>query len=124
MSELRNATEEAGLVHHAFAENKHSDGASHPVYRYFISDPLDRQIMLNDSQTHGVLVANSNHTITIISLPNHTMGLSSGKKFLTGLLGNNCSYATPVQMSSNFIDNVLTLSTKVPEPHCDIHHFG
>lgn len=67
--------------------------------------------MLNDPQTHGVLVVNSNYMITIISLPNHTMDLSSGKKFLTGLLGNNCSYANPVQMSSKFIDNVLTLST-------------
>ena len=40
------------------------------------------------------------------------MDLTSRMKSLTGLLGNDCSYATPVHVSSNFMDNALTLSTK------------
>ena len=111
MSDLQNATEAAGLIHHAFADNKHPTNSNHPVYRYFVSQPPDRQITLNDHQTHGVLVVNSNYQVTIISLPKCTMDLNSGKKFLSGLIGNNCSYATPVHMNTDIINNVLTLST-------------
>ena len=42
MSELRNATEASGLIHHAFAENVYQDDTSYPVYRYFISHQSDR----------------------------------------------------------------------------------
>ena len=111
MSDLQNATEAAGLIHHAFADNKYPTNSNHPVCRYFVSQPPDHQITLNDHQTHGVLVANSNYQVTIISLPECTMDLNSGKKFLSGLLGNNCSYATPVHISTDIINNVLTLST-------------
>lgn len=43
------------------------------------------------------------------------MDLNSGKKYLTGLLGNNCSCATPVHVTSDFIKDVLTLSTNDTE---------
>ena len=57
-----------------------------------------------------MLVINATYKITIISLPKCTIDLSFGEKYLTSLLGNNCSCATQVHVTTDFTKNALTLS--------------
>ena len=38
------------------------------------------------------------------------MTLGTGKNFQTGFLGNNYSYATPVQLSTDFVKDTIALS--------------
>ena len=111
MSELQNSAEAAGLIYYAFMNNAHQDNANYLVFRYFISQPSDCQIILNGPWAHGALVVNTNYKVTIISLPKHTMDLSLRKKRLSSLLGNNYSYAISVYARLDFIKDLLTLST-------------
>ena len=103
----------AGLIHHSFAEKTHPPENNHQVCRCFISQFDDFQIILNDAQTHGVLVVGRNFKVTIVSLPQYCMDLSTGSKSLVGLLGNDCAYATPVTLFDDFAKDILSIpSTK------------
>ena len=57
-----------------------------------------------------MLVVGSNNKVTIISLPQYYLDISTGKKSLVGLLENNCSYAMPVVLNGDFARDILTLA--------------
>ena len=59
---------------------------------------------------HNLLVLNSNCKISIISIPKYSIDLGSGKKFLAGFLHNNCMHVTLVNITSDFIEDLLALS--------------
>ena len=74
--------------------------------------------MLNNPQTHGVLVFNATFKVTIISLLKCIMDLSSRKKYLTCLFGSNYSSTTLVRVSTDFIKDALALSRNNIEINC------
>ena len=79
MLELQNTTATAGLVCHTFISNTHLNNETHSVCRYFISQPFDCSIILNNPETHGILVVNLDFKVKIISLPKYNTDLNSGK---------------------------------------------
>ena len=89
----------------------------HPVIRYATSALADHQVILDDPRTHGVLVVSPNYNITVVSLPEFRIDMTTGLKRLVGLLGNDCSFATPVALSGNFAKNILTLVPQNTEFH-------
>ena len=115
MSLKKTAVEAAGLIHHVFADVSYAQDSTHPVYRYATSQFADRQLIINDPITHGVAVINSKQKVTIISLPQYHLDMATGQKSLVGLLGNNCSYTTPVVLTGNFTRDVLTLAPTNPD---------
>ena len=108
---LKNSEAEvAEIIHHTFSDISCNLDSSHSIYRYAISQFVGRQLIINDSIAHRVVLVNTKNKVIIISLPQYHLDIATGKKSLVGLLDNNCLRTTPVVLVGNFIRGILTLA--------------
>ena len=113
---LKNSEAEvAEIIHHTFSDISCNLDSSHSIYRYAISQFVGRQLIINDSIAHRVVLVNTKNKVIIISLPQYHLDIATGKKSLVGLLDNNCLRTTPVVLVGNFIRGILTLAPTNPD---------
>ena len=62
-----------------------------------------------------VVLVNVKNKVIIISFPQYYLDIATGKKSLVGLLGNNCLHTTPVVLTGNFTQDILTFTPTNPD---------